>query len=163
MKISGPDFTEKMHHHLTYPAGRLLKLQDIIQEDQMRNPDMVDNNNKPCLLVIKNGSTSGVTIGRATGIFSYTRRYFEDAAPQRSKEWAILPYDKHTHTFSEAGDSGSIVVDGHGRIGGLLTGGCGMPIGGVTTDVTYVTPFFWLWPRIKSNGFPEADLNPVMA
>ena len=27
-----------------------------------------------------------------------------------------------------------------------------------SSDVTYATPFFWLLPHIKANGFPDAPL-----
>ncbi|KAI9460356.1 hypothetical protein F5148DRAFT_1286879 [Russula earlei] len=67
-----------------------------------------------------------------------------------SKEWAILPYDSKSGQFSDRGDSGSIIVDGLGRIGGLLTGGG-------------ATPFFWLLPRIQAGGFPNAHVDPKIA
>ncbi|KAF8330226.1 hypothetical protein F5887DRAFT_1081921 [Amanita rubescens] len=74
-----------------YPEDRLLKLQDLIQEDEMREPDTVDINGERCLLVIKNGGTTGITIGRATGIFSYVRNYRHNRTSHTSTEWAILP------------------------------------------------------------------------
>ncbi|KAG8952880.1 hypothetical protein FRC04_003329 [Tulasnella sp. 424] len=143
-----------------YPYDRLLQLRDLISEDLMRNPDMLDHDGEPCLLVIKNGNTTGVTIGRATGIFSYVREYFTNNTHQTSMEWAILPYDHKSGAFSAPGDSGSIIADGLGRIGGLLTGGAGRT---ESSDITYATPFFWLFPRIKENGYPNAHLNPVTA
>jgi hypothetical protein len=142
-----------------YPDDRLLRLRDFISEDLMRKPDMVDHNKEPCLLVIKNGKTTGVTIGRATGIFSYVREYVNNKADQMSMEWAILPYDNKSGVFSDLGDSGSIIVDGLGRIGGLLTGGAGKT---ESSDITYATPFFWLFRRIKENGYPKAHLYPVL-
>lgn len=42
----------------------------------MHNPDMLDENGEFSLFVIKSGISTGVTIGRATGIFSYVREYF---------------------------------------------------------------------------------------
>jgi hypothetical protein len=75
---------------IQYPYDRLLKLRDLIQEDQMHNPDTIDNNGEPCLSVIKNGNTTGVTIGRANGIFSFVREYFINNTHQTSMEWAIL-------------------------------------------------------------------------
>lgn len=125
----------------------------------MRKPDMLDHDGEPCLLVIKNGNTTGVTIGRATGIFSYVRKYFSNSTQQTSMEWAILPYDNESGAFSARGDSGSIIVDGSGRVGGILTGGAGKT---GSSDITYATPFFWLFPRIQRNGFPNAHLHPVM-
>jgi hypothetical protein len=72
----------------------------------------------------------------------------------------ILPYDNKSGDFSAPGDSGSIIADGHGRIGGLLTGASGET---ESLDITYATPLFWLLPRIKENGFPDAHLCPVRA
>ncbi|RDB24643.1 hypothetical protein Hypma_008248 [Hypsizygus marmoreus] len=165
-KIRPDVFTMKMSPrtdaapNFVYPADRLLQLRDPISEDLMHHPDMLDNDGESCLLVIKNGNATGVTIGRATGIFSYVREYFSNNTHQTSKEWAILPYDHKSGVFSAPGDSGSIIADGRGRIGGLLTGGAGKM---ESLDVTYATPFFWLFPRIKENGFPNAHLYPVMA
>lgn len=143
-----------------YPINRLLQLRGLISEDLMHKPDMLNHNSEPCLLVIKNGIATGVTIGRASGIFSYVREYFNNNTHRTSMEWAILPYDNKSGPFSASGDSGSIIADGLGRIGGLLTGGAGKT---VSSDITYATPFFWLFPRIKENGYPNAHLNPVMA
>ncbi|KAF8345616.1 hypothetical protein F5887DRAFT_917279 [Amanita rubescens] len=145
-----------------YPEDRLLKLQDLIEEDEMREPDTVDINGERCLLVIKNGSTTGITIGRATGIFSYVRNYGHNRTSHTSTEWAILPYDNKSGAFSARGDSGSIIADGRGRIGGLLTGGSTSKTVTDSLDITYATPFFWLLQRIKDNGFPGAHLDPVM-
>jgi hypothetical protein len=142
-----------------YPDDRLLELRDVIQEDQMHKPDIIDHDGEPCRFVIKNGNATGVTIGRATGIFSFVREYFNNGTHQTSMEWAILPYDYESREFSAPGDSGSIIADGRGRIGGLLTGGAGKT---EDLDITYATPFFWLLPRIKDNGFPNAHLYPVL-
>jgi hypothetical protein len=143
-----------------YPYDRLLPLRDLIPEDLMHNPDMLDHDGEACLLVIKNGNTTGVTIGCATGVFSYVREYFSNNTHQTSMEWAILPYDHKSDVFSAPGDSGSIIVDGCGRIGGLLTGSAGKT---ESSDITYASPFFWLFPRIKANGFPNAHLDPKIA
>jgi len=155
-KVSRADVTTTFE----YPEDRLLELRDVMQEDQMHNPDMLDDNGKPCLLVLKDGNTTGLTIGHGTGIFSFVREYFNNGTHQTSMEWAILPYDYESGVFSAPGDSGSIIVDRRGRIGGLLTGGAGKT---ESSDITYATPFFWLLQRIKDNGFPDAHLYPVMA
>jgi hypothetical protein len=60
-----------------YPYDRLLKLKDIISEDLMHNPDVLDHDGESCLLVVKNGNTTGVTIGCATGVFSHVREYID--------------------------------------------------------------------------------------
>ncbi|KAF9509974.1 hypothetical protein BS47DRAFT_1410215 [Hydnum rufescens UP504] len=148
MKIPFPEFTSKMcpcadaTTTFQYPDDRLLELRDLIQENEMSNPDMLGPD------------------GRATGIFSFVREYFNNGTHQTSMEWAILPYDHKSGDFSAPGDSGSIIVDGQGRFGGLLTGGAGKRD---SLDITYATPLFWLLPRIKANGFPDAHLYPAMA
>ena len=159
-------FTQKMYRRydgrptFKYPDDRLLPLRDIISEELMRHPDMLNRDDEPCLLVIKSGNATGVTIGRATGVFSYVREYFPDNTHKTSMEWAICNYDNTSRVFSAPGDSGSIIVDGLGRIGGLLTGRSGIT---ETSDITYATPWFWLFERIKANGFPDAHLDPVIA
>ncbi|KAH9925767.1 uncharacterized protein B0H18DRAFT_1169292 [Fomitopsis serialis] len=157
-----PDiFIMKMYPHgghttFKYPYNRLLPLRDMITEERMREPDTLDNENEACSLVIKNGAATGVTIGRATGLFSFVR---DDVFGHESMEWAIYNYgDQYSGVFAAPGDSGSIIVDGLGRIGGLLTGGTGKTD---TSDVTYATPMWWLWPRIKQH-FPHAHLDPLI-
>ena len=86
-----------------------------------------------CLVVIKNGSATGVTIGRANSVMSYVRESLDDGSYQTSKEWAILPYDTKSGAFSAPGDSGAVIVDGYGRVGGLLTGGSGVM---ASTDIS---------------------------
>ncbi|KAH8119558.1 hypothetical protein DFH11DRAFT_1838878 [Phellopilus nigrolimitatus] len=159
-EIPSDKFTLKMYPRddgkttFKYPPNRLLPLRGMITEELMRRPDMLDHDNEACLLVIKSGNATDVTIGRATGIFSFVR---DEETGEESKEWAIYNYDNESGVFSKGGDSGSIIVDGLGRIGGLLTGGTGKA---ETSDVTYATPMWWLWPRIKQH-FPDASLYPT--
>jgi len=74
------EFTKMMYPNakndtsFKYSPGRQLKLEGIIPEEEMRHPTMLDADGESFLTVIHNGSASGVTIGRATGIASYTRR-----------------------------------------------------------------------------------------
>jgi hypothetical protein len=163
-QIQPSDFILMMHPHPTnprsfsYPPNRLLKLQGTISTAEMHSPRMLDQNGEPCLMVIKRGSATGLTIGCGNNILSYTRHYFKDAEPQTSMEWAVLPYDKKSGPFSTEGDSGAVIVDGLGRIGGLLTGGAGLTD---TLDITYATPIDFLKQRIALK-FPNAHLNPVL-
>jgi hypothetical protein len=132
-----------------------------ISDDLMHHPDMWDFDGEPCLLVVKNGNATGTTLGRATGAFSIVRDYFNDPSiNQTSMEWGIISYDSKSEVFSEPGDSGSIIADIRGRIGGMLTGGSGKT-DSESPDITYATPFWWLLERIQANGFPNAHLNVV--
>lgn len=127
----------------------------------MRAPDMWDMDGEPCLLVVKNGSATGTTLGRANGVFSIVRTFkLQDTVEIKgtSMEWAIINYNSKSEVFSDAGDSGAIIADIRGRIGGMLTSGAGQTD---SSDLTYATPFWWLLERIKANGFPDAHLEPT--
>jgi hypothetical protein len=127
--------------YITYPHDHHLPLQGVIEEDELCHPQMRDADGYPCLTVVKSGCMTGLTIGRATGIKSFVREYFPNGTHKTSKEWAILPHGNKSGAFSAPGDSGAIIVDGRGRIGGLLTGGAGQMD---STDITYASPFYWL-------------------
>ncbi|KAH9035841.1 hypothetical protein EDB84DRAFT_1588082 [Lactarius hengduanensis] len=164
-KISADDFVLKMHPHpegrssFKFPIGGLLQVKGVVKENEIRQPTQLDKNGEECLLVIKNGKSTGVTIGRGTGIESFIREYDEYGNESTSMEVAIYSYSHKDGAFSASGDSGSIVVDGLGRIVGLLTGGTGAID---STDVTYLTPYFWLEERIKQ-AFPNSYLYPTKA
>jgi hypothetical protein len=155
----------KMHPHaesrtsFKYPHGGLLQLRDIAKEDELRHPTMLDANGEECLIVVKNGNTTGVTIGRATGIESYVREYDDYGIRSTSMEVAIYPYSHKDGAFSAPGDSGSVIADANGDIVGILTGGAGKTD---STDVTYASPYYWVNERIKE-AFPSAHLYPITA
>jgi len=153
-----------MHPHpqnrfsFKYPVGGLLKVKGVVNEDEIRKPKQLDADGEECLIVIKNGKTTGATIGRATGIESFVREYDDIGIRSTSMEIAVYPYSHKDGAFSAPGDSGSIVVTGHGSIVGMLTGGAGRT---ESTDVTYLTPYFWLEERIKQ-AFPKSYLYPIV-
>ncbi|KAH8806706.1 hypothetical protein DL96DRAFT_1717646 [Flagelloscypha sp. PMI_526] len=140
-----------------YPEDRHLPLSGMLTRRQMDHPDMFDDG-EPCLLVIKSGSATGTTIGRANGVHSVVRKYaYNPARRVTCLEWCILNYGRGTReVFSKQGDSGSIIVDTKGRLGGMLTGGSGITD---SLDATYATPFSWLLQRINDSEFPNANLN----
>ena len=82
----------------------------------MRNPQHLDIHGEKCLLVVKNGLTTGTAIDRVNGLKSLTRIYKEYNISQTSLEITALSYDKAHSKFSEAGDLCSV-----GRIVGILT------------------------------------------
>src|SRR6266478_3813264 len=164
-KLDADEFTVKCFPRgdtslqFEYLGDRRLPLVGIITDDLMRNPDMWDSDGEPCLLVVKSGNATDTTIGRANGVFSIVRDYFNDmSVNQTSMEWGIMNYDSKSEVFSEPSDSGSAIADIRGRIGGMLTGGSGKT---KSTDITYATPFWWLLERVRANGFPNAHLNVV--
>ena len=127
----------KNSHNFEFPFNRLLKLSGTVKEDEMRKPKMYDQNGNACIMVLKCGKTTGLTVGHATTFVSYTRKYLSNNDTALSKELTILPFDHSSGAFSAKGDSGSVVVDGVGRVVGILTSGGGSAD---SIDLTYITP-----------------------
>ncbi|KAH8985302.1 hypothetical protein EDB92DRAFT_1936392 [Lactarius akahatsu] len=141
-----------------YPRDGLLQAYGVVQDDEFRNPQHLDVHGEKCLLVVKNGLTTGTTVGRTNGLESFTRTYDDHGIKQTSIEIAVLPYDKTHGKFFEAGDSGSVVLARDGRIVGILTGGAG-PMD--ETQTAYLTPYWWIEQQIKAK-FPDSFLYEVV-
>ncbi|KAI0676456.1 hypothetical protein C8Q78DRAFT_1073261 [Trametes maxima] len=142
-----------------YPADGLLQAFGVVQDAEMRNPQHLDAHGEKCLLVVKNGLTTGTTTGRSNGLESFTCIYKDHNISQKSLEIAVLPYDKAHGKFSETGDSGSVVLDRAGRIVGILTSGSGPTD---ETDTTYLTPYWWIEEQVKDK-FRGSSLYEVVA
>ncbi|PIL22804.1 hypothetical protein GSI_15499 [Ganoderma sinense ZZ0214-1] len=150
-------------HHAIFDC---LQLRDIIPDAELRDPKQTDFNGDRCLVVLKRGKTSGLTIGRLNNVPSYTRTYWEDGTSDVSMEWPIFSvrYDtvKKPVAFSEPGDSGSVVVDGKGRIAGIVTGGAGFlnskldSRATLTAHVTYMTAAEFIRDQMRTRGI---DMN----
>ncbi|KAJ7760921.1 hypothetical protein B0H16DRAFT_1719628 [Mycena metata] len=141
-------------HRLPVPFDNLLPLKGTIPTTELRAP-LTRDCDKPALLVLKCGATTGVTRGWGNTLVSYARHHI-DGIQGTSKEWAILPYSERAGAFSSAGDSGAVIVDGAGRIGGLLTGGAGR-LGSPrepakALDIAYATPIDFLMERLRESG-----------
>jgi hypothetical protein len=161
-KIQPDVFTRMMYtnlqnaHTFEYPEDRLLRLKGTIPDQDMCHPPALDSNGEPCLMVVKHGNTTGLTIGRANDIRSCVCNYYEDGTTDFSMEWAILPFDNKSGAFSAPGDSGAVVADGGGRIGGIITGGAGWTS---AKDITYVMSINSVMEGVRVK-FPKAHLNP---
>ncbi|KAI9778209.1 MAG: hypothetical protein M1839_008326 [Geoglossum umbratile] len=151
--ISITDFGDTMFPHpedranYQYPIDDLLQAYGIVKDAEIRDPQQLDIHGEKCLLVVKNGLTTGTTFGRTNGLESFTRTYNGHSIEHTSIEIAVLPYDKTRGKFSHAGDSGSIVLTRDGRIVGILTGGADLTDG---SDITYITPYWWVEQQIKA-------------
>lgn len=140
-----------------YPEDRLLPVRGIVSERELTHPQMRDVDDQSYVLLIKNGLGSNTTIGRSNGIRSYTRGNFPNGEKETSLELPILGLNGSA--FSEDGESGVLIVDGQGCAAALLAGGSGGDIKSV--DITYGTPFEWLWETIKTQ-FPAAEFHPFV-
>ncbi|KAG0635402.1 hypothetical protein HOY80DRAFT_927239 [Tuber brumale] len=161
-----PDvFTKMMYpnlnnsHIFEYPEDRLLRLAGTIPDLNMYHRNFGDSDDQHCLLVLKHGNGTGLTVGRANNLRSCVRNYYDTACSDFSRELAILPLDRESGPFSAHGDSGACVVDGSGRMGGIITGGAGLTHG---TDITYVSSINQIMEGVKVK-FPHAHLHPPVA
>ncbi|KAF8606534.1 hypothetical protein BDV93DRAFT_520820 [Ceratobasidium sp. AG-I] len=162
-KIGSGEFTQKMRANLRdrqafrYPGDRLLRLKGFITDEEMRSPLTLDENGDPCLIVLKHGHGTGLTVGRANDVRSVVRNYHQEDATSFSLEWAIVSLDKKSRPFADIGDSGAVVADGRGRIGGIITGGAGSTD---SKDITYASSINSVMEGIKAK-FPSAHIDPV--
>ncbi|KAF9790395.1 hypothetical protein BJ322DRAFT_385619 [Thelephora terrestris] len=131
------------------PPNRQLRVKGIVTRELLANPDCFDSNDEPCLIVLKDGGASDLTVGNHAGL----EAYLADDFGQESVELAIYNYNKQSGDFSAKGDSGSLIVDGKGNMLGLLHSG--MPRGG-SNHVTFATPAWWIVQKIKDQ-YPHAD------
>ena len=139
-----------------YPDDRLYRLQRILTAAQIKQPNSQDLKGDPVRYVIKNGHTTGTTIGRLNGFESHVRHY-GILGTFDSIEAAVYPYDNDSGPFSKGGDSGAQIAGAHNDFGLQLTGGAGPT---ESSDVTYGTPMFWLWDSVIKPEFPGANLHP---
>ncbi len=105
-----------------FPLGSFLQIWGIVKEEELCRLDM---NGEECFIVIKDGKTTRVAFGRGTGIKSesFVWGYADYGIRSTSMEVVIYPYSHKDCAFSTPSDSGSIVIDGHGHIIGLLAHG----------------------------------------
>ena len=61
------------------PPG-LLQVYVVVQDAEIRDPQHLGVHGEKCLLVVKNGLTTGTTVNHANGLESFTRDYDEDAS-----------------------------------------------------------------------------------
>ncbi|KAF5381070.1 hypothetical protein D9615_004176 [Tricholomella constricta] len=175
-KFTSTEYNNKMHPHpesrsdFKYPPGGLLQIKGVVKDDEIRKPQQLDDNGEKCLFVIKNGKTD-TTLGRLTGMFSFLRSYPEYFKDMPSIEIAVHPLIKPKGgasssgdsgtidgAFSASGDSGAIVGDSKGRAVGMITGGTGATS---RTDITYLTPYWWIEEEIKK-VYPKSYLFEIV-
>lgn len=119
-----------------------------------------DQNGEQCLPVIKNGTRTGLAIGRAFGLELFIREHDSNGTIFTWMAVAVYSYSHTDSAFSASGESGSVVVDGEGHVVGMIVGGAGS-VERDKTDVTYLTPYHWLEERIKQ-AFPHSHLHPAV-
>ncbi|KAH9941302.1 uncharacterized protein BXZ73DRAFT_98518 [Epithele typhae] len=157
MRPRSPDPTS-----FKYPGDRLLKFSGTIPDGEMGKPgnNTLVHDHEPDTMVIKRGGASGLTVGRLNTIRSVVRYCFQGEPGQPSREVAVYPRNSESGVFSKRGDSGSVVIDGTGRVAGILTGGAGTT--DLRSDCTYVTSINFLVKRLQANGY-NPNIFPTAA
>jgi hypothetical protein len=136
-----------------FPSNGLLRIRGFVTKEQLANPESLDINGEPCLVVIKDGCVSDLKSGRYAGL----ELFLCDENGVQSVELTIYNYDKESKPFSLKGDSGSLVVNGKGQMVGLLhSGKARAGTGSTATHVTYATPAWRLREWIME-VYPNAD------
>lgn len=104
-----------------YPTNRLLRFTGTVSDQEMfkPNPKNKDHDKDPVIMVLKNGNTSDLTVGRLNTIRAFVREYFEGKPGEMSKEVSVLPRNSKSGPFSHRGDSGSVVLDGKEEFAGF--------------------------------------------
>lgn len=118
---------------------------------------MFNANGELCLIIVKNGISIGVTFEHASGIKSFICVYGDYGIVGTSMEIVVHTYSHKEGLFSSGGDSGAVISDANGCVIGMLTS-----CAGITdhTNVTYVTPYYFLDKQIKA-VFLKALLYPI--
>ncbi|KAF5989514.1 hypothetical protein FBULB1_800 [Fusarium bulbicola] len=134
------------------PARRPLRLRFSSNEVAI-GPALIleSEQDDPGLVVLKHGKTTGFAVGRANGVHSVTR-HVDTVGEVKSSEWCIIGMDDKA--FSAGGDSGAVVFDLEGRVGGMITSGLEAgenPSG--KHDVTYASTMEWLLEDMAGHGY----------
>ncbi|TBU29285.1 hypothetical protein BD311DRAFT_661627 [Dichomitus squalens] len=141
-----------------YPEEGKLKIHGCATKEDLAVPTEFDSQGQCCLMVGKDGNTTGLTVGRYAGLESFVR----NAVGVESMELAIYNSgNKAVEAFSAKRDSGSFVwhmKDGKAYIVGQLHSRHNK--GGSTSNhVTYCTPGWWLLTQIQKK-YKNANLYP---
>ena len=142
-----------------YPGDRLLRFSGTVSDQEMfrLDPRNEVHDNDPDIMVLKNGNTSNLTVGRLNTIRAFIREYAEGRPGQMSKKVGVLPRNSKSGPFSERGDSGSVVLDATGRVCGIITGSDGSTD---VSDCTFVTSINFLVKRLSEFGI-KANIFPL--
>jgi hypothetical protein len=149
-----PHFADREGY--AYPEHGKLRIRGVVPMDEILSPKYLDAKGDPAMAVVKNGRTTGTTVGWISELKSLVRYYKFINVEFTSRELTVVPYDNKLGrgAFSDEGDSGSIIAERGGRAVAVLTAA-----GGITdaTDVTFATPYCELEKRIKEI-FPDIRL-----
>ena len=116
-----------------WPTNHQLRINGCVTCELLAVPNCFDSKGEPCLIVMKDGNTTDLTVGCYAGL----EAYLCDNLGIQFIELTIYNYNKQSSPFSNKGGSGLLVFDGEGHMVGILH--TGMLKGG-SQHVTFATP-----------------------
>ncbi|KAH6908781.1 hypothetical protein BKA70DRAFT_1278784 [Coprinopsis sp. MPI-PUGE-AT-0042] len=128
---------------VTFPSNQLFQVSSVMSEIDLKKCLKESAEDDEALLVLKDGRTTGTTLGRLNGLETLTRRY-ADMKEFIAIETTFVGYGGLA--FSKPGDSGAIAVDAEGRAIAMITGGSGPT---EECDLTYATPLHHILKRVE--------------
>ncbi|KAG0697475.1 hypothetical protein DFH29DRAFT_984263 [Suillus ampliporus] len=138
-----------------FPNERKLRVEGCATKEDLTHSAEFDSQGQHCLIVSKDGNTTGLTVGCYASLVSFT---LNEVSIQSIKLSIYNLGDKTAKVFSTKGDSGSLVwhmTNGKAHIIGQLHSEHNK--GGSTSNhVTYCTPGWYLLGQIKTR-FKHAD------
>ncbi|PIL33932.1 hypothetical protein GSI_03639 [Ganoderma sinense ZZ0214-1] len=149
-----------------------------LEDDDDKNDNDNGGGGDRCIMVLKRSLVSGLTIGRLNPILSFTRVFLPSppsaSQPERESEpsghWqtskavTVLPRSSawpREEPFAQPGDSGAAVVDGRGRLAGMIVAGASGGNYSDQFDCVYLASGDFLRRRMAEYGI-EADLAPSL-
>ncbi|KAH9928025.1 uncharacterized protein BXZ73DRAFT_90688 [Epithele typhae] len=135
-----------------YPLDHLFRLSGCVDAAGLSTPYFLDDDNKPCFIVAKDGQKTDLTFGRQSELEALTCPDLEG----HSWEVAILNYGGREHgDFSAGGDSGSAIFNAEGKLVALLHSY--LPTGS-STHMTFGTPGHYVMELVMQR-YPDADFS----
>lgn len=134
-----------------WPPGGQLRIKGWVMCELLANPDCYDSNGEQCLIIMKEGNTTDLTVGRYASLESYLCSKLSI----KSIKLTIYNYNELSSLFSTKGNSGSLVFNGQGQMVSILHSGMLL---GRTSHITYTFPAWWAIKVLKER-YPYADFN----
>jgi hypothetical protein len=146
-----------------YPGDCLLHFSSTVSDQEMfeLKSKNEDQDSHPVVMVLMNGNTSSLSVGCLNTIHAFVCEYSKGQVNEMSKEVCVLPcsYECHPYKFSHNGDSGSVVIDGRGRVCRILNG---RDRSTDNSNCTFITLINFLTKCLADFGI-EANILPLPA
>ncbi|RMZ84960.1 hypothetical protein DV738_g392, partial [Chaetothyriales sp. CBS 135597] len=151
--LNGLNSNDANTNGFIYPDnGKLVFKTSITPMAMLMKGTQVNEEGKEDTPVLKDGRTTGITMGRVSSAWGERDITMPDGSKKRTRELVIFNLKK-TEAFSQKGDSGSAIVRCVGEraeLVGMVTGGRGE---NCNPDITWATPAEVLQQQWAAQGY----------